>query len=140
MNNGNVESLRGVLKNVPEDVVKDALAIVLSSHDVSGKNSVDMRTMESERIKDIFELFAYIKRSYSFPELDRFILEGGKLIFKDGDKRIVMAEKTVHQQYSATKENRKSEGIKSDTTINDESKKIEDGDGPERFRRLELDD
>ena len=144
MSGKDIERLRNALKDIPEDVAKDALALSLMKQSNDPSGTVDMRSMESERIKDVFELFAHIKRTYTFAELDRFILEGGKLSFKDGDRRIVFAEKPVRPPSAEYRTNAQPRQDAS-TTIpqgNTEADRKDQGpsDGPERFRRLELDD
>ncbi|WP_020614500.1 hypothetical protein [Sediminispirochaeta bajacaliforniensis] len=140
------KEIRGAVERLPEAVAKDALAMALARGGENTAASVDQRAMEHERFTDIFELVAYLKRTYRFPELGRLLLEGGKLLFRDGDRRIVMAERRIGGEAARPTPSAPSapaaggSGGKQGGGSAPPAGGGEGGQQPERFRRLELDE
>ena len=131
----NKEELRSAVNNLPEEVVRDALVLSLLGSSTPS-TSAEEKNLETEGFNDIFELVAYIKSTYSFPELDRLVLEGGKLLFKDGDRRIVISERN----YQPSNEIQQSSASRSKKDSSSESITPSAANKSERFSRLEMDE
>lgn len=128
------EQLRAAVAGLPEAVVRDALVLSLSGVSSNADNA-EQKNLETEGFKDIFELITYLKRTYTFPELDCFLIEGGKLLFRDGDRRIVISEKKYQAPVPPP---RPVAGVTGEGRNADSNKHT--GSETERFSRLEFDD
>ncbi len=129
------QQLKAAIKGLPDEVVRDALVLSLTGGAASSGNA-EQKNLETEGFKDIFELLVYLKRTYSFPELEYLVIEGGKMFFKDGDRRILMAEKKIGMPVPPQ---RPVAGI-GGGEIKTETENHPSAGDSERFSRLELDD
>lgn len=131
-----MEQIKGAMAGLPDEVIRDALVLSLTETAVHGVTAEE-KNLETEKFHDIFELVTYLKRTYQFPELDLFLMEGGRLLFKDGDRRIVISEKPTEKR---SVPERPFVGNNPSIKRNTEIDRLSSGNGRERFSRLELDD
>ncbi|MBN2735386.1 MAG: hypothetical protein JXR70_00290 [Spirochaetales bacterium] len=129
------EQIRAAVSKLPDEVVRDALVLSLLGQSAQSVTAEE-RNLETEGFQNIFDLVTYLKRTYTFPELNHLVIEGGKLFFKDGDRRIMIGEQSYDNPNQAITPASKPQVTRHEAGKNYQPSKNES----ERFSRIEFDD
>lgn len=92
----NAEKIRTTISNIDDEVLKDTLAILLSSGNVSGGNSVKSADSNDVNKFDNFaQAISWLKKKYKFQELDAFSTEADLVYVNTGDRKILLTDTTI---------------------------------------------
>jgi hypothetical protein len=85
-----VDEIRSALKEVSQETLADALAIVFTE----GKNpSQAVAGMDKPELANFAQAIIYLKKNYDFEELDHFTTEADLVYINAGDRRILLTDR-----------------------------------------------
>ncbi len=92
----NVEKIRTAISNIDGEVLKDTLAILLSSGNGSGESSVkSINSSDVNKFDNFAQAISWLKKKYKFQELEAFSTEADLVYVNTGDRRILLTDTTI---------------------------------------------
>lgn len=92
----NVEKIRTAISNIDGEVLKDTLAILLSSGNGSGESSVkSANSSDVNKFDNFAQAISWLKKKYKFQELEAFSTEADLVYVNTGDRRILLTDTTI---------------------------------------------
>lgn len=85
-----VEQIRASISNMDEDIVKDALSILLAKEPAQ---TVSTKTEISSNYKNFAQAILALKNKYKFPELNYFSVEADLVYVTAGDRRVLLTDR-----------------------------------------------
>ncbi len=92
----NIEKIRSTISNIDGEVLKDTLAILLSSGNVSGGNSVkSANSNDVNKFDNFAQAISWLKKKYNFQELEAFSTEADLVYVNTGGRKILLTDTAI---------------------------------------------
>jgi hypothetical protein len=92
----NIEKIRTSISNVDGEVLKDTLAILLSSKNSATTNSTrSANSPDVQNFDNFAQVISWLKSKYDFQELRAFYTEADLVYVNTGDRKVLLSDTSV---------------------------------------------
>lgn len=130
----NTEEIRNSLSEIPQETLADALALFLSDDNIETGPAVHTHP----DFQNFAQVVSYLKRNFSFDELDKFTTEADLVYVQTSDRRILLTNRDAPASRQITYREATSPTHKDDPSTPEENTSETGNDGSSRFSRLEF--
>ncbi len=130
----NAEEIRTSLSEIPQETLADALALFLSGDDVETGSAAH----NHPEFQNFAQAVSYLKKNFSFEELDKFTTEADLVYVQTTDRKILLTNREAPAA-RATSSRDTPGAVHGEGPSRPEENHPESGnDGSNRFSRLEF--
>lgn len=130
----NTEEIRNTLSDIPQETLADALAIFLSDDNTE----TGPATHTHPEFQNFSQVISYLKKNYSFEELDKFTTEADLVYVHTSDRRILLTNRDTPVIRSTPPRELAGEAQSETPSHPGENQPESGNDGNSRFSRLEF--
>lgn len=130
----NTEAIRNTLSDIPQETLADALALFLSDDNTE----TGPATHTHPDFQNFSQAISYLKKNYSFEELDKFTTEADLVYVHTSDRRILLTNRDAPVIRSTPPRELAGEEQGEAPSHSGENQPESGNDGNSRFSRLEF--